>query len=146
MGYEIRYLGEGPLDANKQAIVRYLDMVCFPSDNRKFGSEHGVHWWIVRDVGDGVLAGYCGIVLSHADRGFLCRAGVMPHARGNGLQRRMIRARERFARTQGWTRLVTYTHFTNTSSANNLIACGYRLYTPDAAWGGSSALYFWRDL
>lgn len=76
---------------------------------------------------------------------FLQRSGVRPVARGQGLQRRLIRVRERWARARGIRRSVTYTTYENHPSITNLIRSGYRFYTPDWKWAGDSH-YFWRRL
>ena len=77
--------------------------------------------------------------------GYLKRAGVrLPH-RGQGLQRRFVRVREAQARREGFSALVTDTS-DNPSSANNLIACGYRIYRPDEPWGFPHTIYWFKDL
>jgi GNAT superfamily N-acetyltransferase len=67
---------------------------------------------------------------------------VLPEARGQGLQRRLIGARERHARALGMAWLVTDT-YQNPASSNSLIAAGYRLYEPAQPWGARGTLY-WR--
>jgi hypothetical protein len=34
----------------------------------------------------------------------------------------------------------------NPSSANNLIACGYRIYAPENPWGFTHTIYWSKDL
>lgn len=100
-----------------------------------------VHWWTGED--DNGLACYCGLDMYPDGSGFLCRSWVRDDLRGHGLQRRMIRIRERFGRTRcGMYRCVTYTAPGNNASANSLIACGYRLYTPDHEYGCEGANYW----
>lgn len=100
-------------------------------------------WWLAWD-GDEPVA-YAGMVL-YPDigkpGGFLSRCGVLPCARGQGLQRRLIRVREREIVRCGYDRAFTYTSRDNYASANNLIACGYRLYHPPFLWGLRDGLYF----
>lgn len=99
-------------------------------------------WWLA--LADGEPVGFAGVQpsLQWSDCGYLVRAGVVPAWRGQGLQRGLIRVRERYARTQPWTWLVTATH-RNLPSANSLIACGYRLYEPSTPWLAGGSLY-WR--
>ena len=123
-----------------------LDALCFPHEERV--QFDGSFWWVAIDskADFGEFAGYAGLQIQKDGVGFLCRCGVRPVARAHGLQRKLIRARERGARGLGLTRLVSYTSKENTVSSNNLIACGYKLYTPDSWWGGASSLYWTKEL
>ena len=78
------------------------------------------------------------------NKGFaiLTRCGVRRKYRGNGLQKQLIRARIRMARRHGFRELLAYVLGNNLASANSLIACGFRLYTPAEFWAGKKALYF----
>lgn len=107
-------------------------------------------WWLARDS-SGNAVGFCGVTYHsqlehHEPCGFLCRVGVLPEARGNGLQRRFIRTAERQARRDGLQVMVTYTHNLNSHSANNFIACGYRVYAPRHYWGLADGIYLRREL
>ena len=104
-------------------------------------------WWIA-ETDAGAFAGFCGIHPSVQSwrAGYLIRAAVHPDHRGNGLQKRMIRARLSYARRAGWTRAVTYTLADNAPSANSLIACGFRVFVPRYEWAGSSVIYWLRTL
>jgi GNAT superfamily N-acetyltransferase len=72
---------------------------------------------------------------------YMCRSGVAEDARGQGLQRRLLRVREAFARKNGARWLISDTT-DNTISANNLIAVGFRLFNPSVPWGLKHALYW----
>lgn len=77
---------------------------------------------------------------------FLHRAGVMPEYGGRGIQRRLILARERWAREQGVTLVVTYASRYNEPSIANLLRMGYRFAEP---WKGYSArewVFFCKEL
>lgn len=111
-------------------LILDLDGLVFPADAPPILTPAA--WWIAHD--DGGECGYAGASVWDAPSGpvlYLSRAGVLPRARGQGLQRRFIRARERWARSIGLAEAYTYTHHASLSSANNLIACGYRLHKPD---------------
>ena len=112
----------------------------FPHDREPAWSAGA--WWLAFDGEDAVA--FAGVQPSKqfSDCGYLVRAGVLPAWRGRGLQRDLIRVRERYARRQGWAWLITATHH-NLPSANSLIACGYRLYEPSTPWLASGSLY-WR--
>ena len=119
-----------------------------------FGDEYWIegltksHCWIARTE-SGEIAGFA--VLQVVDGGrsaFLSRVGVLRAYRGQGLQKRFIRVRERKAKQLGCEYLITYTDRENLASSNSLIACGYKLYTPERVWGlpRSESLYWWRKV
>jgi GNAT superfamily N-acetyltransferase len=77
---------------------------------------------------------------------FLERAGVLPIANGKGLQRRMIKLRERWARKCGAECVLTYVEAQNYASLCNLVRCGYRFYDPAKPWGIECGHYFRKEL
>jgi len=123
--------------------VLALDEICFPADVRT--SLDGALWWLVT-LGKEVV-GYAGLrpcqMPQNRGAAFLCRVGILRKHRGRGLQKRLIRVRERAARAAGIDEVITYTAAWNLPSANSLISCGYRLYRPESLWGGDTSLY-WR--
>lgn len=129
-------------EADREAIIE-ADRLCFPADSPPEPDEGA--WWIGQC--DGQLAAYCAARPSSTAPGtvYLCRAGVMPDWRGRGLQRRLVHVRERWARAQGYTRVVTDT-YRNPASANTLIHCGYRMWEPEYPWGRAGACYWVKSL
>lgn len=101
-------------------------------------------WWIAKDTETGADVGFCGLVQSSQwfDAGYLCRAGVRHTARGQGLQKRLIDVRCAKAKAVGLRYAISATH-DNPASANSLIACGFRMYSPRKPWLSSGAAY-WR--
>lgn len=100
------------------------------------------YWWVAYD---GALpVAFAGVTQSVRwfDTGYLCRGGVIRSHRGQGIQKRLIRVRERKARELGWNWLITDT-FKNPASANSLIACQYRIFQPSHPWSFDGAIY-WR--
>jgi GNAT superfamily N-acetyltransferase len=99
-------------------------------------------WWLIYHDGEPVA--FAGMKLSRlwVDCQYLCRSGVVPAHRGKGLQRRLIKVREHYARQAGMNWLITDTT-QNPASSNSLMACGFRLYEPAAPWGNRYTLY-WR--
>jgi len=98
-------------------------------------------WWVgVSDKGRPVA--FCGVCIQ-GKLAYLIRAGVMRPHRGRRLQRRMVRLRERYVRTQGCTWVYTTT-FCNPRSANTLIGCSYRQYWPADPWGETGTDYWYR--
>jgi len=131
------------VDAKKEgtiAVLRRLQLATLEGD-RPYDVRCG-HWWIAYD-GD-MPIGFTGVSQSvqWMDTGYLCRAGVLRSHRGKGVQKRLIRVRERKARQLGWAWLVTDT-YQNPASSNSLISCGYRMFEPSKPWSFKGALY-WR--
>ena len=123
--------------------IQRMDRVCFPGSGPV--SFDGAFWWFALDE-DKVPVGYASLSYFPTGNAFLSRSGVLPKARGNGLQRRLVRARERQARRDGYERVVTYTSVTNVHSSNTLIDCGYTLYIPPYEWGLKGAIYWERKI
>lgn len=139
----VRRVGTPDDITNKwHAVVATCDAACFPTDDPY--PILGAYWWVV-EAGTEVV-GYAGLKPLPHGGGYLCRAGVLPKARGKKLQLRLIRIRERAARAAGMSWLCTYTVAHNPASSNNLIRAGYRLYRPTDLWGGEDALYWWKEL
>ena len=101
-------------------------------------------WWFVAFERKAGAVGFAGMVPSArwTDCVYFCRAGVVPEHRGQGLQKRLIRARLNQARKLGMNWAVTET-YENPASSNSLITCGFKLYEPSDPWAGDSCLY-WR--
>lgn len=120
------------------------DATCFPHDYRP--ELLGAAWWVV-ETDAGELAAYAAARPSNSTPGgaYLCRAGVLPAFRGQRLQRRLVRVREAWARRHGYTSCVTDTYW-NPASANTLIACGYKMWTPKEPWSYADACYWIRSL
>ena len=132
--------------ADMPLAVLPLDEICFPSDARINPADS--LWWIVWHNQQPVA--YAGLRLCQAKQNlglaFLCRVGVLPAHRGRGLQKRLIRARERAARQLAVNELVTYCVPWNSPSLNSLIACGYKFYRPTTRYGGTGSVYLRKAL
>ena len=124
-----------------QKELQVLQKKCLPSDTPSDTTQG--YWWIVYDAHN-LPCAFAGLVSSvrWLDCGYLCRAGVLPSHRGQGLQKRLIRARVRQARALGWNWLITDT-YQNPASSNSLIATGFKLFEPTKPWGAIQTLY-WR--
>jgi len=125
--------------------VRELDAFAFPGI--KFPADGEDHtWWLIHDSEQpGKIAGYCGAVYRPAHGYvYMSRAAVAAYAQGKGLQRRMIRVRERWARKQGANRVITYTMLKNYDSICNLLKCGFRFDNPpeERQYIGDDVHYF----
>jgi GNAT superfamily N-acetyltransferase len=136
-----RYRLERVQDTSRD--LAWLDAECFPEDAPY--PKLGADWWAIRCTGAGLVA-FGGLRYWPADHaGFLCRSGVLRDHRGQGLQRRLIRARVRHAQKAGWRGVYTYTAPWNCASANNLITEGFRTFEPVSRtrWGGEGMVYWW---
>lgn len=103
----------------------------------------GGEYWEVLDV-DGQQVGFGGLVASvrWSDCVYLHCAGVAERANGHHLQRRLIRARLRWAKAAGYAYAHTYTFVDNPASSRSLIACGFKPYWPSRPWAGR--VCYWR--
>jgi GNAT superfamily N-acetyltransferase len=124
-----------------QTDLSVLQKKCLPYDTPY--DTHLGFWWITYDSLNHPCA-FAGLVHSvrWVDCGYLCRAGVLPSYRGQGLQKKLIRVRVRQAKALGWNWLVTDT-YNNPASSNSLISCGFKLFEPSKPWGAKGTLY-WR--
>jgi GNAT superfamily N-acetyltransferase len=89
-------------------------------------------WWVA--VAAGEIVGFASARLLEDSNALLNSAGVLRSWRGQGIQKRLIRARVRWAQRAGARRAVTYTMPHNAPSANSLIRCGFRHFTPAVPW------------
>lgn len=124
-------------DHVKETILA-MDSILFEGSNRPCLEQSS--WWFAYYKGEPI--GYAGLTYYPSlDSAFLSRVGVLSDFRGLGLQKRFIKARERQAKKDGYSRVVSYTSYDNVYSANNLIDCGYRLYIPKFDWGVKNSYY-----
>jgi len=121
--------------------VQAMHLLIFPEDE---WTPSDAHWLIRDELGEAV--GFCSArYLQGEDTVFFSRAGLLPRARGNRLQRRMIQVRENWARRIGALSIVTYVIHGNHSSLANLMKANYRLYIPARKWAGD-VLYLQKEI
>jgi GNAT superfamily N-acetyltransferase len=136
------------VDGEDDDIADTLDELhdlCFLKDAPRVKYDYG-HWWLAYCGKDPV--GFAGITPSSLGPGigYLKRIGVLPEHRGQGLAARLTKARERCAKRNGWTRVITDTT-DNVPSANNMIKAGYRLFEPPyGKWAFERSLYWTKEL
>lgn len=129
-------------------LIKKLDKTIFPDDNPVEISK-GIYWWIAIDTSSNTPVAYAGSyhMISYAiKKSVLHRAGVLSKYRGHGLQRRLIKVRERFAKKEKCKEIVTYTSYDNIHSSNNLIKCGFVLYKPQYPWVWGAVNYWKRKI
>ena len=111
--------------------------ITFPSD--------GGFWWLVWRGREAVAFSYmCGSTW-FPSTGYFARVGVLKSHRGHGLQRRLMNAAERKARSLKWEAIVSDTNEVPRSAAN-FEALGYTQFTPEKPWAATKALYWRKDL
>ena len=127
------------LDKDIKDVLDSLDKELFYDS--PLCQKYGSWWWIAYD-GEKPVA-FAGLTPYPVNKTvFLSRCGVIKSYRGLGLQRKLIKKREAIAIKEGYSRIITYTSYDNIKSANNLIGCGYKLYTPKWWWGVRNSYYF----
>ena len=128
------------LKDSQAALLKWLQIETLPGDT-PIDVSCGA-WWIV--YFDGNPAGFCSIKRSSrwSNAGYLCRAGVLRKFRGNGLQKKLIAVRLRYAKREGWGWAISDT-YNNPASTNSLISCGFRMYIPTYKYAGEGTIY-WR--
>lgn len=133
---KVRRLDPPSLEQREQIrglMAAWLSGAALPSDE-DFEQPQNATWGVLDEAGE--LVGFATASACEDGSVMLSSAVVCQRARGLGLQRRLIRARVRWARKLGATRVWTYTSFDNVVSAANLNACGlhYRGMSPDGVW------------
>jgi GNAT superfamily N-acetyltransferase len=127
-----------------QALVEELHSLHFPKDQQPDITARSAMWVATNENGEHV--GFCiARRLVNSDYVFLERVGVLRAAKGLGLQRRMIRVREQWARRTGARGCVTYTTYRNHPSITNLLRAGYRFYRPHDLWAGKNVHYYAKE-
>jgi GNAT superfamily N-acetyltransferase len=125
-----------------RSLLDYLQLECLPGDDPCPYKDADV--WFIAYAGT-VPVGFAGIRPLPSDPScwYLCRAGVIPAARGQGIQKRLIRRRLEAARKAGAAWVVTDTRASNCASSNSLIREGFTTYNPHTRWACVDSIY-WR--
>lgn len=121
-----------------------LNGLTFTPYDAKIHPEVG-RWWIVTH--NATPCAFAGLQPSTYYPGFdyFSRVGVMASFRGNGLQRRLMRALELASRRHKSRGIITDCTNDNVASANNILRSGYSIYWPEHPWALPNAIY-WRKL
>lgn len=122
-----------------QRVLRLLQKSCLPADDL-YDNDQAV-WWVVYD--GSIPVGFACAAPSKrwSDTIYLARAGITRQYRGKGLQKRLIKLRCTWAKRHGYTWAISDTT-DNIPSANNLIACGFKMYNPTWPYGVKETLYW----
>lgn len=141
MSFSVRSVN--PTVQKTAALLHWLQLEILPNDEP--ATTTAGWWWIVSK--DGQPVGFAGLYQSSSwsDAGYLCRSGVLTLARGQGLQKRLLKVRENKSRALGWKWLVTDTT-SNPASANSLINRGFKMFEPSRPWGNPTACYWKKEI
>jgi GNAT superfamily N-acetyltransferase len=87
-------------------------------------------------------AGFCTMRMLDDGIAFMDRGGILDEHRGNGIHKRLIKVRERYARSQQCNCIITYVMADNYASLFTLIRHDYKMYEPDYAYAGSKGVIY----
>jgi len=121
--------------------IRELHARIFPQDDKDILDTDEL-WQIADDNNE--LVGFCSARVLDKEIIYFNWAGLLEKAWGQGLHKRMIKARVRWAKKNGFKYAITYTIIENIQSSKNLLKTGFELYIPDFEWGNEKCLYFRR--
>lgn len=127
----------------KPILVKDLcDKVLTDEEGESVWIEKGEYWAVLDDQGK--MVGFGGLKQSNvwSDTVFFHCSGVTPAARGQGLQKKLIKARLSWAKRNGYNWATTYTVVSNPASSASLISCGFKPYWPKNPWAGN--VCYWR--
>lgn len=123
--------------AASKAVLTALHTLTFPSDEVPEWKDSGVAW-IVYDNSDPVAFLYAEEL---PDSWYFSRVGVMPAARGKGLQRKLMRL---MTKTLAGKLLISTT-YNNPASANNFVKEQWMTYLPAHPWGAPETIYWYKQ-
>jgi len=122
--------------------AKAVHLMSMPADPFEF--DDSTRLWLAWD--DDQPIGYATLNVYNDEDGpygYLKGCGVIPIARGQGVQKRLLRAREAYLRRSGCHTSITDTVHDNPPSMCSLISMGYRPYIPGYEWKEGYAVY-WR--
>jgi GNAT superfamily N-acetyltransferase len=101
--------------------------------------------WIARDGDeDDAVAFLYAEPTGDGESWYFSRVGVLPNARGQGLQRQFMQRLEGWARREGIKTLISTTYL-NPASANNFVREQWMTYMPHFPWGERDTIYWRKD-
>lgn len=123
-------------------LILELNNRIFPED--KLDLDEKTVAWIIYDS-DNKPAAFCTARrLSHGIL-YMDRAGVLSAHQKKGLHRKLIKARENYAKRNNYKKLITYVLKTNYASLFTLVRCDFKMYTPGYAYAGKEVLYLMKE-
>lgn len=91
------------------------------------------YWWVVFDITDKnnpVWVGYGAARIHDQVTLYVGPTFIKEEYRGLGLQKKLLKTREKFAKKTGFSVLISSTNCDNIWSGNNLIRCGFTQRKP----------------
>ena len=119
------------LPAEELYIVEGLDTLCFGETQDQASREEydRATWWVAWDE-DTPIA-YTGVYVHDGHYMSLERSGVLPQYRGQGLQKKLIQTRLRYAKRHKIVTVYTYVSSANHASVNSLFSQGLKSFSPE---------------
>lgn len=131
MQYKIR-------KTNDLELIQTLNAEIFPQD--LLHTDHKTAAWVLYDDKDEPVA-FCTCRNSGYGILFMDRAGIKKEHRKKGLHRKLIKAREAYAKKNGFKKIITYVMKENYASLFTLVRCDYEMYTPEYKYAGENVIY-----
>jgi GNAT superfamily N-acetyltransferase len=129
--------------ARCRRVMGAIHTLTFPADEVPRWKADGAAW-IAYDGEDAVAFLYAEPT-GDGESWYFSRVGVMPAARGKGMQRELMRRLEAWARRERIATLISTT-FQNPASANNFVREQWMTYLPHFPWGAADTIYWRKDL
>lgn len=126
-----------------EEFIKSLHKEIFPVDELYTTDNKVVHWIALDSNNE--CAGFCTLSIVRNSYGFLARAGIKRKFRGNNLQCRFIRVREKFLKSLNLTKMITYTKKDNIPSCVNLQKCNYFMYAPVYSYADNDCIYWIKE-
>lgn len=123
-------------------VLSALHTLTFPNDVMPRWRTDGAAW-IVHDGEDPVAFLYAEPCSDGS--WYFSRVGVMPVARGRGLQGELMARFEAWAKANKVPTLISTT-YENPPSANNFVRRRWLTYAPAFPWGCAGTVYWFKDL
>lgn len=79
---------------------------------------------------------------------YFAGCGVIPIARGQGIQKKLLKVRLTWGKRKKFRTAVSYTMAWNARSMNNLIACKFKTFQPEYKWASDDddVVYWYKSL
>jgi predicted GNAT family acetyltransferase len=122
--------------------VIILNNLIFPCDPLEVDERSRA--WIVKNS-KGEPSGFCTMRMLDDKIAFMDRGGILDEHRGKGIHKKLIKVRERYARSQGYKTVITYVMADNYASLFTLVRQDYKMYTPDYAYAGVKGVVYFNE-
>lgn len=124
------------------SLIETINDEIFPADKLHI-DEKTVAWIVYTE--DGKPAAFCTARKLTYGILYMDRGGVYLKYRKHGIHRKLIKAREQFAKRNGYHKVITYVMKDNYASLFTLVRCDYRMYTPEYLYAGSNVIYLIKE-